>query len=110
MQFMKNSKLIITIGIILVIGLTVYYPVRKLAREHVNQKTAVTDHPLSCASCHVYTSKNKLVSKMVNADYLSPFNIVVSSDGNRLYVVAQDVDQLLVVDTKNNQVLNKINV
>ena len=107
---MRSSKFIIILGIILVFGLIVYYPGRKLARAHVNQKTAVTDHPLLCTSCHVYTSKNKLVSKMVNADYFSPFNIAVSNNGNELYVVAQDADQILVVDTKSNVVLNKINV
>ena len=107
---MRSSKLIIILGIILVFGLIVYYPGRKLARAHVNQKTAVTDHPLLCTSCHVYTSKNTLVSKMVNADYFSPFNIAVSNNGNRLYVVAQDADLILVVDTESNEVLNKINV
>ena len=107
---MRSSKLIIILGIILVFGLIVYYPGRKLARAHVNQKTAVTDHPLLCTSCHVYTSKNTLVSKMVNADYFSPFNIAVSNNGNELYVVAQDADLILVVDTESNEVLNKINV
>ncbi len=110
MQIMKNSKLLIILGIILVFGLIVYYPGRKLAREHVNQKTAVTDHPLSCISCHVYTSNNKLVSRIVNSDYFSPFNIAVSNNGNRLYVVAQDTDQILVVDAESKEVLNKINV
>jgi len=110
MQIMKNSKLLIILGIILVFGLIVYYPGRKLARAHVNQKTAVTDHPLSCISCHVYTSENKLISKLMNADYFSPFNIAVSNNGKRLYVVAQDSDQILVVDAESNEVLNKINV
>ena len=107
---MRSSKLIIILGIILVFGLIVYFPGRKLARAHVNQKTAVTDHPLLCTSCHVYTSKNKLVSKMVNADYFSPFNIAVSNNGDQLYVVAQDADLILVVDAESNEVLNKINV
>ena len=69
---MKSDKLII-LGVIFVFGLIVYFPGRKLARTHVNQKTAVTDHPLLCTSCHLYTSQNKLVSKMMNADYFSPF-------------------------------------
>ena len=107
---MRRSKLIIILGIILVFGLIVYYPGRKLAREHVNQKTAVTDHPLLCTSCHLSTSQNKLVSKMMNADYFSPFNIAVSNKGDRLYVVAQDADLILVVDAESNEVLNKINV
>ena len=72
--------------------------------------TAVEDHPLLCISCHLYTSKIKLVSKLVNADYYSPFNMAVSKDGGRLYVVAQEGNALLVVDPENHKVLNKIKV
>lgn len=107
---MKSPKLVIRVGIILVIGIFIYFPARKLARAHVNERTAVTDHPLSCTSCHLYTSKNKLISQILNADYLSPFNMAVSNDGSRLYVVAQDANELLIVDAKNNTLLNKINV
>lgn len=107
---MKTSKLITILGVIFVFGLLVYFPGRKLARAHVNEKTAVTDHPLSCTSCHVYISQNKLISKMVNADYYSPFNIAVSNDGSKLYVVAQDINELIVVDAEKSEVLNKIKV
>lgn len=107
---MKTSKLIVIFGVILVVGLIVYFPGQKLAREHVNERTAVTDHPLSCISCHVYISQNKLISKMVNADYYSPFNLAVSNDGSRLYVIGQDVNELIVVDLEKNSVLNKIKV
>lgn len=107
---MKAVKLLIIFGVIFVLGLIVYFPGRKLARVHVNSKTAVIDHPLSCTSCHLYTSKNKLISNLINEDYYSPFNLVVSNDGSRLYVIAQDADALLEVDTENNKVLHKINV
>ncbi|MEN8124665.1 MAG: beta-propeller fold lactonase family protein [Bacteroidota bacterium] len=107
---MKKSKILIIFGVIFVLGLIVYFPGRKAARSHVNYITAVDDHPLSCTSCHVYTSQNKWVSKMVNEDYYSPFNMVVSNDGSRLYVIAQDINELMVVDTENENVLNKINV
>lgn len=107
---MKTSKLITILGVIFVFGLLIYFPGRKLARTHVNEKTAVTDHPLSCTSCHVYISQNKLISKMVNADYYSPFNIAVSNDGSKLYVVAQDINELIVVDAEKSEVLNKIKV
>jgi YVTN family beta-propeller protein len=53
---------------------------------------------------------NKLISKLVNPDYYSPFNLAVSKDGKRLYVVAQEADELLVVGARNNKVLNKIKV
>jgi YVTN family beta-propeller protein len=107
---MKTSKILLSGGLLLTLGLLIHFPGRKLAREHVNSKTAVNDHPLLCISCHLYTSDNKLVSKLINADYYSPFNLAVSSDGNRLYVVAQEADELLVVDAGKKKVLNKIKV
>ncbi len=107
---MKTTKFLFIFGVIIVLGWIVFFPGRKLAREHVNYKTAVTDHPLLCTSCHVSTSKNKLISKMINADYFSPFNLAVSNDGSRLYVIAQDTDELIVVDIEKNIVLNKIKV
>jgi YVTN family beta-propeller protein len=107
---MKTSKLLLIFGFISVLGLIVYFPGRKMARVHVNSKTAVDDHPLLCISCHLYTSNNKLVSKLINARYYSPFNMAVSKNGERLYAVAQEADELLVVNTGNHKVLNKINV
>jgi YVTN family beta-propeller protein len=107
---MKRSKLLITGGVMLVFGLVIHFPAHKLARAHVKSKTAVEDHPLLCTSCHLYTSTNKLVSKLINADYYSPFNMAVSREGDRLYVVAQEADELLVVDTRNNKVIDKIKV
>ncbi len=107
---MKTSKLLVIFGVILILGLVIYFPGRKLARTHVNEETAVTDHPLSCISCHVYISKNKVISKMVNTDYYSPFNMAVSNDGSRLYVVAQDINELIAVDPEKNEVINKIKV
>jgi len=107
---MKATKLFLIIGLLFVLGIVVYFPGRKMARAHVNIKTAVTDHPLLCTSCHLYTSKNLLISKLINADYYSPFNLAVSKDGKRLYVVAQDGDALLEVDTETRKVLNEITV
>ena len=46
----------------------------------------------------------------MNEDYLNPFNLAVSNDGKKLYVIAQDADKLMVVDTDNNTVLNNIKV
>ena len=107
---MKSAKLLLIFGVLFIFLLVTYLPGRKLAREHVNNKTAVTDHPLSCTSCHISTSKNKLISKMMNEDYYSPFNIAVSNDGRKLYVIAQDINELIVVDTEKSVVLNKIKV
>lgn len=90
------------------LGLVIYFPGRKLARAHVNYKTAVEDHPLLCTSCHLYNQKDGLIAKLVNKDYYSPLNMDVSKDGSRLYVVAQDGNCLLIVDTENLKVLHKI--
>jgi YVTN family beta-propeller protein len=103
-------RLLLYSGIIVVLGLLVYFPGRKAARAHVDYITATTDHPLLCTSCHLYTQKTGIISKLINADYLSPFNLAVSKDGKFLYVVAQDANALLIVDAETQKVLNKINV
>jgi len=107
---MKTSELLIYFGVIVAFGLIVFFPGRKLARTHVNYQTAVEDHPLNCLSCHLYTQTSGLVSKLINANYYSPFNMAVSKEGDRLYVVAQEAGALLVVDTESHEVLNKIKV
>ena len=93
-----------------ILGVIVYFPGRKWARGHVNYMTAVEDHPLNCLSCHVYTQKSGIISKLVNRNYLSPFNLIVSKDGSRLYVVAQESNALLVIDAGTHKILNKIQV
>jgi YVTN family beta-propeller protein len=96
--------------IIAVFGLILIFPGRFWARDHVNYKTAVEDHPLNCLSCHLHNEKSGLIFKLVNRKYLSPFNLAVSNDGSRLYVVAQEDNSLLVVDSETSKVLNKIKV
>jgi len=108
---MKRSTLFIRLsGIILVLVLLIYFPGRKWARAHVNEKTATTDHPILCTSCHLYIQKTGLAAKLVNARYLSPINLTVSDDGKKLYVVAQESNALLIIDTEKNKVINKIGV
>jgi len=108
---MKRSTIVIRLsGIILVLTLLTYFPGRKLARAHVNEKTATTDHPLLCTSCHLYIQKTGLAAKLVNARYLSPINLTISNDSKRLYVVAQESNALLIVDAERNKVINKIGV
>lgn len=92
------------------LGLLIFFPGRQLAREHVNERTAVTDHPLLCTSCHIPISKNKLITKIINADYYSPFNLAVDKTNRWMYVVAQDTDELLKVDIVNEKVVEKIKV
>ncbi|MRX64513.1 YncE family protein [Maribacter luteus] len=107
---MKSKKVKIFFFVIAFLGLIIFIPGRMFVRHHVNQKTAVTDHPLKCTSCHLYTSKNKIVSNLINEDYYSPFNIAVSNDGKRLFVVAQDTGELLIVDAESKTVVQKVKV
>ena len=93
-----------------VLGLIIYFTGGKWARTHVNYITATGDHPLNCLSCHLYTQKSGFIYKLVNKKYLSPFNLAVSKDGSRLYVVAQEDNSLLVVDPQKRKVLNRISV
>jgi YVTN family beta-propeller protein len=107
---MKTTKLIIIAVVLVALGLIIHFPLQKLARKHVNEKTAVEDHPLLCTNCHLYITGNKLVTKLINTDYISPFNLAVSGDGSKLYIVAQEASQLLIADTKTGKVLNRIKV
>ncbi len=96
---------------LVVLAIALVYPkAHHWAREHVNYKTATEDHPLYCLSCHLYTQKTGLASKLINADYYSPFNIAVSKDGKKLYVVAEEGNALLVVNTQKKKVIRKIKI
>lgn len=107
---MSKYKIIIGIVALTALVLLVVFPGRNLARAHVNERTAVEDHPLLCTSCHLSISKNKLISKMMNTEYYSPFNLAVGKNDHRLYVVAQDSDELLVVDLEIQKVIRTIPV
>ncbi|HBE40916.1 MAG TPA: hypothetical protein DDW27_06860 [Bacteroidales bacterium] len=90
--------------------LLIYPPFHRWARAHVNYQTATEDHPLNCFSCHLYTQKTGLIPKIINADYYSPFNLASSNDGGTLYVVAEEGNKLLIVDTDKGRLINKIEV
>ncbi|MBN2174858.1 MAG: beta-propeller fold lactonase family protein [Bacteroidales bacterium] len=106
----SRIKLIIVGVVIIILGLLIYFPGRKLARGHVNYMTAVEGHPLLCTNCHLYMLAEGPIAKMVNKDYYSPFNLAVSNDGSQLYVVAQDAGELLIIDAINNKVQKHIQV
>lgn len=107
---MSRLKIYLISGLLIGLTLLMLYPGQQLARAHVNERTAVTDHPLLCTSCHVPISKNKLISKMINSDYYSPFNLAVDQHDKWLYVIAQDTDELLVVDLETELTVTKIKV
>jgi len=103
-------KIIIPAIILVIIGGVIYKPYHRWAREHVNNLTATTDHPLKCTSCHLYIQKSGIISKLVNAKYYSPFNLAPSPDGKYLYVVAEEGNTLLVVNIEKNKVIKEIQV
>ena len=92
------------------LDILIFIPGKKLAREHVNLKTAVTDHPLLCTSCHLHIHKRSPFARFDHADYYSPLNLAVSNDGKLIYVAAQDGNALLVADVEKGKVVQKIPV
>ncbi len=82
----------------------------KRARVHVNYITATEDHPIKCWSCHLYTQKDNFLARIINEDYISPYKLSLSFDGDQLYVVGQESNQLLVVDPQAGKVIDKIEV
>lgn len=107
---MKMKKILITPGVIILLVVVLYSPVHRKARMHVNYITATDDHKLDCFSCHLYTQKSGIIAKLINADYYSPLNLALSQDGRRLFVVTEEANTLLIVDTESRRVLHKINV
>src|SRR4030042_2972300 len=106
----RYFKFIIPVAVLGLLGSFLYQPYHRWAREHVNYVTASDDHPLGCASCHLYLKRTGVISKIVNANYYSPFNLAVSNDGRDLYVVAEEGNALLVVDTEKQRVTHKVEV
>jgi len=54
------------------------------------------------------TQKDGMIAKLLNEDYLFPFNMTISRDGSRLFVIIQEGNVLLVVDTETDKVIDKI--
>ncbi|TFG42609.1 MAG: hypothetical protein E4H43_02900, partial [Bacteroidia bacterium] len=108
---MRNYiKILLPAGIICILCAVLIPPFHRWAREHVNLITATGDHPLNCASCHLYIQKSGIISKLVNSNYYSPLNLAVSNDGKNLYVVAEEGNALLVVETYKQKVTHKVEV
>lgn len=103
-------KIIIPAAILAILGIVIHKPFYRWSREHVNYQTATEDHPIKCWSCHLYFQNGGIVSKAVNANYYSPFNMALSIDGKYLYVVAEEGNALLVVNTESNKVIKEIEV
>lgn len=105
----KGSKKYIIISAIAVILVILAIPFHKWSREHVNYITAATDHPLNCASCHIYTRRNAF-TQLLEAGYYSPINLTVSGKNGLVYAVAQDRGMLLEVNPSTGKVTGKVKV
>ncbi len=103
----KTFVVLGSIALVVAVGLIVGH---RAAREHVNYMTAVEDHPVKCWTCHLYTQKDNLIARMLNETYVSPYNLEISKDGSRLYVVGQETNELVVVDPASSRILEKIQV
>ena len=82
----------------------------RAARAHVDYMTAVDDHPITCWTCHIYTQQDNFLARMQHETYVSPYKLTISEDGNRLYVIAQESNELVVVDPGTGELLKKIEV
>jgi YVTN family beta-propeller protein len=98
-----SGTIVLVIGAVLIFG-------RPWARGHVNYMTAADDHPLTCWTCHVYTQKDNFIAKLMHKTYVSPYKLDISQDGGTLYVVGQESNELVLVDTEDGKVKQKIPV
>jgi len=104
---LKPMLLFSTIGMVVVAGLILG---QRVARAHVNYMTAADDHPITCWTCHLYTQQDNFLAKMQHETYVSPYNMAISEDGSRLYVIAQESNELVEVDPEAGRLLRKIEV
>ena len=104
---LKPILILGSIGIVVATGLIFG---NRVARAHVKYMTAVDDHPIKCWTCHLYTQQDNILAKMQHKTYVSPYNLAVSEDGSRLYVLGQESNQLLVVDPEAGSIVTKIEV
>lgn len=111
---MKTNKKIVLTTILTFTSLVFVFVAingHKWAREHVNHMTS-TDNgfPLKCTNCHGGRQVDNFLTQFLTDDYLSPFNVAISPDGNYLYVIGQEDNSLSVVDLNEEMVVNKIEV
>ena len=71
------------------------------AREHVNYVTATTEFPLKCTTCHGGRRHENFLTGFFTEDYVSPFNLAVSPDGQYLYTVGQEDSTLHIVNVSD---------
>jgi len=107
---MIRMKHILIIGFVALAITSIWIFGGRWARGHVNYITAVDDHPITCWTCHIYTQQDNVIARMMNETYVSPYKMEISEDGNTLYVIGQESNELVLVDAPTGKVLEKIPV
>lgn len=103
---MKGKHYILGVSLVIVIFVSVQGYQHSVT--HVDKIMAGEPHSLNCISCHAYTQKNGLFTKTFEINYLSPFNMDVSQKTGRLYILAQDAEQLLIVNPKTKNIDHRL--
>ena len=108
---MKKKNRIIRgfVALFIVLGISTFLFL-KWSRQHVDYMTAVNDHPIDCFSCHLYLQKDNVFFRMVNREYKSPYKVAVTSKGDRILVVAQESNELMVLDANEKKLVKSIKV
>jgi YVTN family beta-propeller protein len=84
--------------------------VHSMARGHVVYMSGTEAAPMNCLPCHAYLEPGGVLSRLSDEDYLSPLDLAVSPDGQRLYVTAEEGGVLLVVDPTERRVREAIQI
>lgn len=83
----------------------------RFSLQHVIHYTGDTSRTeRKCLTCHLYANGGTFLDRILQPHYLTPLDIAVSQSGDRLFVTARDVDQLLELDPHQRRVLRRIPV
>ena len=95
-------------GLLLIIGgFTLVHGYQK-STKHVSKMMAGEPHTLNCFSCHAYSSRDGLLTRMTEPDYLSPFNLAIDPKSGDLFVITQAAEQLIKIDPSTKEIKGRI--
>jgi YVTN family beta-propeller protein len=95
-------------GLLLIIGVFTLVHGYQRSTKHVSKMMAGEPHTLNCMSCHAYSSRDGLLTRMTEPDYLSPFNLAIDPESGDLLVIAQAAEQLIKVDPSTKAIKGRI--
>ena len=94
---------------ILAIG-AIFYVVHLWGLQHAKFMTGGEPHPANCFSCHLYLDQDTKMADVLDREYVSPFKVKSSPDGKKLFVTAQESDELIIIDQPSGKLLSRIPV